>query len=833
MPLSRFKIPPGLNKQSTQYGAGMSWYDANNVRWNTPYAETIGGWRVDPGNSSTFYGIARAIFSWKDFSESSYRFLGTNNKFYLSSGNQKYDITPIRSTASGVVDPFKQVKAGNHIVTINHASHGASTGDFVVFTSVASDIGGLLTLLTTTAITNATEGFQIVQVLDDDYYMIAMFDKDYAKLYSDIDVASGGGSCNLTYKINSGINYTVAGGIGWGAGLFGDGEPLGLGGSGNNLTEVAVDTSFGGLSGAAQKVRFTIDKTSFVEPVVGDLIYISGVTSSSAGTGVFTSTTVGTPALQLKELSNQWFTITDVVWASSYVYATRHDGATTTANGTTSGFVDIDGNNTNVGLADTQGDVDVTQRDLNRNWGQSSEASLFDAKTRQVYVDNFGEDLLVSNGYGPIFYYDTSANTTGGIPITGNSCVNIVDVPGQLEAVKTCTKFLMSEKFGHCIALGANDIGASLPNSMLVRWSDAFNPFDWFPTSSNEAGGQTLDQGSSIITGISAREENLIFTNSAMYSMKYVGYPITYGFQLISAKVSIASENSIAVVDDNVFFLAKDAFYVYNGRISILSDNVHNYVFDDINEDELTKAFCSTNYKFSEVNFFYPSSLSTECDRCVTYNYANGTWSINNYDMASIKAEGSGSSTSPGTTYNRTTWEDARVFSKPVAGVVERLNNNITESTGGATGNGQPATVTVPTARSMIFSHEDQTSAQGGDMVAYVETGDMDLLDGQKYAFYSRIIPDMELFNEDCDDDCVITIGVVGRDLPGKSQKAAKSVNVTFTADDTSVYTPNFNQTAIRGRARSASIKVSSSAAKFGWRLGELRVDLRPDGGKS
>tara|TARA_S200002703_G_scaffold75414_2_gene65034 strand:+ start:1080 stop:3575 length:2496 start_codon:yes stop_codon:yes gene_type:complete len=831
MPLTKIQVPPGVNKQSTSYAAGQTWYDANNVRWRTASAESIGGWRIDPSNSSTFYGVTRAIWSWKDFSNDSFRFIGTNNKFYIATGENKYDITPVRATASGLSNPFQQIRHNVNIVTIEDGEHGASVGDFVVFTAVGSGFAGI----TAESLTSVDEGFEIVEVLDDDHYMIALYDSNYSKILPNTNVASGGGSCDLSYKIPSGINSSIPSGTGWGAGTWGQEDPLGVGGAGYTLSKVEVTTG-----AADQNLVFSMTSTlaSTIGAVaVNDLIYISEFTQRTSGGGTSTTTSIGDAPLTFAEISNNWYTVAAVDSASTpnTITVASPLGSTFTSAGEANGPQDSSGNAVKFGIADydaSDGSY-TTRTGLTRNWGSASSQSLEVAEHRKVYVDNFGEDILISNSNGPIYYYDTSANTNVGLPIEGNVAVDITSVSGQLEAVETCTKFLMSERFGHCVALGANDVGASSPNSMLVRWSDAFNPFDWFPTPSNEAGGQVLDEGSSIVTGMPTKNENLIFTNSALYSMKYVGFPITYGFTLVTSKASIVSEKAATVADDNIFFMANDGFYVYNGRLFPLSDNVTNYVFDDINREEISKCFVHTNFKFSEVLFFYPSSNSKECDRFVSYNYSNKTWSIGSYDMSSLGESGSGSETEAGTTYNRTSWDDARVYDLPVAGVIERYNTSVSETTGGATGDGQPSTVTVPAVRSMLFTHEDGTLAQASPIDAHVETGDMDLMDGQQYAFYQRIIPDIDIFNTTGDSTRDITVGVKGRDLPGKAQKSEKSVTVRYSSGDTETYAPEFNSTAIRGRARSASIRVSASSADFSWRLGDIRIDLKPDGEKS
>lgn len=830
MPLARFQIPPGVNKKSTQYAAGQSWYDANNVRWKTDHAETIGGWKQDPDNTSTFYGIVRAIFSWKDFSDDSFRFIGTNSKFYVSSGDNKVDITPVRATQSSLTDPFKSVRSGTHIVTIEDVDHGAKVGDFVVFTAIAdATIGGI----SSTILVDITEGFEIVHIIDENNYMIALFDGDYNKIQFTVNEVSVGGTCDVEYKVNTGINGSVVTGRGWGAGAWGEEEPLGLAGVGLQVTDIEVTaTSF-------PYVRLTIDGSSLSPfPSPGDLIYISDCQTATVSSGTATTTSISSPPLYFNEIGNNWYSVVFANSGANQITIRNPQNKNFTALGAVTDPKQTGGTlDTNFAIADRSvggdGYLYETRNNLSRNWGDASNENLSVAESRKVYVDNFGEDLLISNGFGPIYYYDTSSKTSAGVPITGEVAVDITSVTGQLEAVKTCTTFLMSEKFGHCVALGANDVGATPANSMLVRWSDAFNPFDWFPTPSNEAGGQTLDQGSSIVTGIATKNENLIFTNSAVYSMKYVGFPITYGFDLVTSRASIVSENAVTAVDDQVFFMAEDAFYMYNGRLNVLSDNVLNYVFDDINTSEISKSFCDTNYKFSEILFFYPSSSSIECDRFVSYNYANGTWSIGTYDMSPLGNSGTGSDTSAGTTFNRTSWNDAIVYQFPVAGVLDRFDTDVTESTAGATGQGQPSTVNVPAVRSMLFSHENGTSAQETAINAHVETGDLDLMDGQKYAFYRRVIPDVDIFDSTGTSDKTITVGIKGKDLPGKSQKPEKSVTVRYTGGETETYEPDFNSTAIRGRARSASIRVSAASSTFGWRLGDIRIDVQPDGEKS
>jgi hypothetical protein len=275
---------------------------------------------------------------------------------------------------------------------------------------------------------------------------------------------------------------------------------------------------------------------------------------------------------------------------------------------------------------------------------------------------------------------------------------------------------------------------------------------------------------------------------------------------------------SAIAVDNSVYFMGNEQFYVYNGAVQSLPKNLSNFVFDNLNTEQKDKVFAGVNSAFTEVMWFYPDGSSFECNRYISYNYSNGTWSMGAYDMVALSESAGGAS---GANLNRTAWQDSSVFSDPIAAYVKEYNPD-----GGTDQN--------EVQISRLMNQESGTSANGVNIEHHIESGEVDLDDGYHYAFYDKLIPDIQLFDVDSEiSDSSITASMQGRDLPGKAQKAVSSVTIdTFLPDPQSPtsYAPDFNATTIRGRARSVSIKLSSSGTGFGWRTGTMRIRVRPDG---
>jgi hypothetical protein len=287
-----------------------------------------------------------------------------------------------------------------------------------------------------------------------------------------------------------------------------------------------------------------------------------------------------------------------------------------------------------------------------------------------------------------------------------------------------------------------------------------------------------------------------------------------YGIQLISANVTSYSRMSAVAVDNSVYFMGNEQFYRYDGAVQPLPKNISNYIFDNMNKDQKQKVFAGVNSAFTEVFWFYPSGTSFECNSYVSLNYTNGTWSMGTLDMGSLKSSG----TTDALESNRTQWQDSGTFDSPLAGYIVTYN---------PVNDG----VTAESQISSLMTHETGTNANGSDIVHSVESGEVDLDDGENYAFYDKLIPDVQLFDLQETAVASLTASIQGRDLPGDAQKSPASI---ITIDEFSAtgdtYNPDFNATTIRGRARSVSIKINSEGSGFGWRVGDMRVRIRPDG---
>lgn len=483
-----------------------------------------------------------------------------------------------------------------------------------------------------------------------------------------------------------------------------------------------------------------------------------------------------------------------------------------------------------------------------RGWGDPAAAvnAVLTDEVRRVYIDNYGEDIMFANSGGPIFYWDTSSNTTDGIPGSGGTfglddaavALNSAEFAGSADPPSVVDSFLVSKRDGSCVAFGCNDIGQSSQNSLLVRWSDQNNPFDWRPTPTNTSGGQVLRVGSRIIGGISTKDEVVVFTDSAVYSMRFVGPPNIFSFSLISQNVEILAGKCAADAASSVFFMGNDGFYVYTGGgIRNLDCPVSKYVYDDINFAQASKSFSAVDSKFSEIMWFYPSNSgqpdgSFEPNRFVCFNFENMTWALGTLDMSPLEFDGS----MQASTYNRTAWRDASNTDNPMASYMYMF-----DPTPGISGGRANPII----EKSAVMVHDSGTSAQGSAINSYIESGDIDLSEGNELSFYSQIIPDLMMFN--ASGTSSVTLGVEGKYYPGDASGTQEgSVTANFIAPTgsnprvVSSYTVGSGSDNdsyvramhIRGRARSASLKISSSNTSAQWRLGDVRIDVRPDGSR-
>jgi len=412
-------------------------------------------------------------------------------------------------------------------------------------------------------------------------------------------------------------------------------------------------------------------------------------------------------------------------------------------------------------------------------WGSSATVDLITDTLRIWTHDNFGEDLLINDMNGGIYYWDASAVS----PLT-SPAVALSSLAGADLAPTIAKKVIVSDVDRHVIAFGCDpldNIGQQDP--LLIRFSDQESVVDWRPSTTNTAGDLRLGSGSKIVTAIETRQQILVFTDVSLHAMQYIGPPFTFGINMISENITIRSPISAVAVDDTVYWMGKNEFYVYNGGVQTLPCSVKDYVFSNFNSTQAEKCFGAVNSAFSEVWWYYPSANSENNDRYVVYNYSQNIWYHGNLV--------------------RTAWVDRGVNETPIAA--------------GRDG--------------YLYNHEvgfdDGSTNPASPIVAYIESSQFDIGDGDQFSFVRRLIPDLTFRNSTAETP-IANFTVKARNFPGGAYLQDNSKAVEKTA---SVPVEQFTQDAhIRLRGRSIAIKVDSDSTGTGWRLGSPRIDVRSDG---
>ena len=404
-------------------------------------------------------------------------------------------------------------------------------------------------------------------------------------------------------------------------------------------------------------------------------------------------------------------------------------------------------------------------------WGESTWGggiNSFATQLRLWTLDNFGEDLVANPRGGSIYYWDkTNGETT--------RAVDFSTLSGASDTPTIANQILVSEIDRHVICMGANPIGSATQDPMQIRWSDQENAAMWTPKTNNTAGGLRLSSGSEIIGAIRTRQEIAIFTDTALYSMQFIGPPFIFGVNLITEGISMVSPQACVNANNVVYFMDQDNFYMYSGTVQSLPCTVRAYVFDDFNYSQTFKVFATRNAQYNEVSWFYCSSSSDEIDRYVTYNYLEQTWTIG--------------------TLPRTSWIDA----------------------GGATTN-PLAAGSSGTTSNYLYEHEVGSNDDGSAMTAYVESADFDAGDGDQFMFIKRLIPDVAFVGTDTAPE--LTYSIKTRDFPLGSLNTATTATVTNTT----------GVAYIRARARQMRVRIESTDVDNSWRLGDTRFDIKADG---
>lgn len=410
-------------------------------------------------------------------------------------------------------------------------------------------------------------------------------------------------------------------------------------------------------------------------------------------------------------------------------------------------------------------------------WGSSASSAIVSRTLRRWSIDSFGEDLVIGVAYGKIYYWDTSAG------LSNNRAVEISTLSGASGTPTFNTRVFVASDSRIVIAVGTNPYGSNDVEPLLIRWSDVEDVADWTPTDENSAGDLFVDSGSQIVSAIKTRSEILVFTDSSLHSLRYVGGDYVFGLVRISGEISVAGYNAAVSVDDFAFWMGARGFYKYDGRAQHMECSVEDYVFNDINFDEIEKVYAGVNSKFEEVIWLYPSADSDENDRYVIYNYKTNIWYYG--------------------TIERTTWSDGNVFRYPLATDVD-----------------------THTVYYHDFGLDDGSTDPPSAISAYIKSASFDIADGDRFMFVTEYIPDVTFRNSTASSPSV-TYTFEVKTEPGASVSKTTASNITRTGTSPETYT---KKGYIRMRGRSMTVKIGSSDLGVDWRAGTLRLNLREDG---
>ena len=415
-------------------------------------------------------------------------------------------------------------------------------------------------------------------------------------------------------------------------------------------------------------------------------------------------------------------------------------------------------------------------------WGDPASGGL--TTTTQIRLwshDNFGEDLLINARDSNIFYWDRTNNLS-------TRAIELSTRTGTKTSVPQVAKqVLVSDQDRHVIVFGADGLGANssatqgdgVQDPLLIRFSSQENPIDFFPTATNTAGDLRLGAGSTFVQAVETKREILVWTDTALFSMRFIGPPFTFGLSQLASNITIMGPNAAVATEDVVYWMGIDNFYVYAGRTQQLPCTVRQKVFGDFNRSEADKVASGINSEFSEIFWFYPSASSSENDKYVIYNYGEKVWYFGSLA--------------------RTAWLDRGTRANPLAA-----------------------------GNQYIFNHEIGFDDDGSAMTSFIESAAIDIGDGDKFTYIRRVIPDLTFLGSTNLSSPQAVFTVKSRRFPGASfDNTDAGTAIGSISGEVETFT---EQLHLRSRGRSFAVRVESTALGTKWKLGSPRVDLRADG---
>ena len=742
MPLQKLIFKPGINKEGTNYTNEGGWFDCDKVRFRSGNAEKIGGWARLSNN--TFQGICRALWNWGTLAGANLLGVGTNLKYYVEQGGNYNDITPIRVTythsTSPSTDNMFSTTNGSNVVTVTLTGYGGVNNDFVTI-SGATAVGGI----------PATELNAEQQIT---YKSTTQFTFTTTTAATSTVAAGGGTAITAAFQINTGLGVEVAG-TGWGAGTWA------------TYIDTTLTNPFTAASAGVSVL--TVTKTAH-GLTTGDYVYFSSISADACGINRL----VLQKAFPITSTGANTFTISTVIGSNTY---------TTTSTAASGGTVVI-----STPVAPVRG------------WGAAASVGI--AQQLRIWTnDNFGQELFIAPRGSEIYFWlpTGQAYPSGAVGGLNTRAQLLSDestaagFSGQFVPNNT-NQVIGSAIQRFVICFGANPYDPTNANTafdpLLVRWSDQENPYEWVPAVTNQSGEYRLNIGSYVVCARSTRQEILIWSDAALYSMQYLGPPYVWGFQLLQDNISIMGPNASITVNNVTYWMGTDKFYRYTGRVETLPCTLRQYIYQDINQDQNFQVYAGSVEGYNEIWWFYCSANSNTIDRYVIYNYLDDVWYYGN--MA------------------RSAWLDSGLRTYPMGADV---------------------------TNSRILYHENGVDDVSGltpvPIVSYVQSSDFDIGDGHNFGFVWKILPDLT-FNGSTSGVPQVTMTVLPRVNSGTAYGTPNPQTVASAQSYASRHTYDVQQftgqvyTRIRGRQM--AFRIESTALGVDWQLGYPRIDIRPDG---
>jgi hypothetical protein len=712
----KYDFRPGIMRESTEYAAEGGWFDGNRVRFRDGKPESIRGWQRK--NASWFIGTGRASHTWAALDGEKYIGFATEHKAYLYTTGKFYDITPYQVSVS-------QPEATWFTTVTGAFSTESGTSDITVSVDAHGLANRSYVNVCAWAPTSGGVGAGTypggITSVQGDYQVSVVNSNSFVITVGETADATSVSKGKAAYakRLESGTSIAV-GGFGYGADTY----------DAAALTMTAYSSVFNFVSG---ETTITVS-VSYHNRATGSYVHVC----AWPGGGLEGITSVS-GFYQVSAITSNAF----------------HIVAGSAATGTGSGkgtdiFMNV---------------VPVTADDY-RAWNEPASTTAFFVDIREWSMDNFGEDFIINPfPRGGLYIWDETsgaarvATLISGAPVSSNG-------------------FLVSPIARQGMCLGTTETTAATFDPMLVRWSSQEDITDWTDSTTNTAGSIRLANGSQIIGGLAGFNLILVWTDTALTGLEFIGEPFVFGSRQLGTNCGLISKHAMAEFDGRVYWMGDSNFFMYSGQVQVLPCTVKRYVFEDFNFTQRRKVYCGVNSEFGEVTWLYCSGSSDECDRYVTYSPSQNYW-----------------------TYGEgiwTTWQDKSIIDTII-------------TTG--------ASVSAPqTSTDVHYLYDNEPpstfTAEGQAMPVFIESGEFDIGDGDDIMFIDRIIPDIG-----------VSVGNLQLTIKTKYHPNDTEINKGpfEITGDTKFIRP-------RARGRSGKVRVSTGAANTRFNVGSLRFDVMQDG---